>query len=57
MPFKRSSKPVVFHRRWMIAKVFPDVGTELMPEYRLMDYFVLQWGANALHVQSWIRNT
>ncbi len=57
MPFKRSSKLVVFHRHWMIVKVFPDAGTGIMPEYRLMDYCVLQWGANSFHVQSWIRNT
>ena len=36
MPFERSSKPVVFHRRWMIVKVFPDAGTGIMPGYLLM---------------------
>lgn len=36
MPFKRSSKPIVFHGRWMIVKVSPDAGTEIMPGYRLM---------------------
>lgn len=36
MPFKRSGKPVVFHRRWMIVKVSPDAGTGIMPGCILM---------------------
>lgn len=34
----------------MIVKLFPDAGTGIMLEYRLMDYFVLQWETNAYHV-------
>ena len=36
MSFKGSSKPVVFHRRWMVVKVSPNAGTEIMPAYSPM---------------------